>query len=792
MHINAPSDKRVRRSPLRVEESPYARAFALLLALVGFVILASLVVSGTLEQPGDLSWKAFWADPTRTILSALSWLGDFIYRVFLWPSFYIPIYLFCCSFLLYLTPYRKGWLAILTGTVPGFLTLVLLAKLASGGEHHRAALSRLILTGLGKGLGITLVSLLLFVQLMLLARLGLRLKEKGRRGKPRGRERVRRRSGSSVEGDLFSPDELGAGRTYGVDPGPADGDWNERGVLSASDKTPVPTEPSSEEPSIWIDTAADAVADVANGPAWAVSDPEEDHARPGLEDESPASLFPGIEDAEFERIETQLSVARPSPARPNPNERRLGNYGVPIEDILKDYKDSDYWKIDAETRGLGDILMETLQEFKIEAELTGIRRGPVVTLFEILPSPGVKLSRIVNLADNIALRLAASRVRIVAPIPGKHAVGIEIPNKRRAIVSFREMISLELFKDSQHEIPLALGKGISGEAHIIDLVQTPHLLIAGATGSGKSVCVNALIASILYQKNPQEVKLLLIDPKIVELKMFNNIPHLLTPVVTDPRRCFQALQYCLYEMERRYSLLDSLEVRDIRSFNRKVKGQNLATAPMPYIVIVIDEFADLLTTTGKEMEATIARLAAMSRAVGLHLVLATQRPSVDVITGLIKANIPSRVAFMVASKFDSRIIIDTVGAEKLLGKGDMLFSSAWDPVPLRMQGTYISEEEVEALAMYIKTLGEPEYIDEDIFWEEDEERATTGADVDPLMDKALDIVVAAGKASASYLQRRLKIGYNRAARLVEQMEARGIVGPANGSKPRDILHVPDR
>ncbi|MBN1413414.1 MAG: DUF87 domain-containing protein [Spirochaetales bacterium] len=474
--------------------------------------------------------------------------------------------------------------------------------------------------------------------------------------------------------------------------------------------------------------------------------------------------------------------------------KKLGTNFIPVEGILDDYEKPDYWTVDQETKKAGTVLMETLEEFKINAEVTGIQKGPVITMFEILPAPGVKLSRIVNLADNIALRLAASRVRIVAPIPGKHAVGIEIPNKKRAIVSFKELILKKEMDDRDYEIPLVIGKDITGGARFIDLVQTPHLLIAGATGSGKSVCVNSIICSILYKRTPQDVRILLIDPKIVELKFYNDIPHLLTPVVTDPKRAFQALQYCIYEMERRYSLFDAVGVRDIRSYNKKAKAKKLTINHLPYLVVVIDEFADLIATTGKEMEATIARLAAMSRAVGIHLVLATQRPSVEVITGLIKANIPSRIAFMVASKFDSRIIIDSVGAEKLLGKGDMLLCPAWDPVPDRIQGSFLSEEEVEKVTNYVKTLGEPEYIDEDIFFDEDAEeedgKRIEGSD-DPLMDKALEILVAKGKISASFLQRRLKIGYNRAARLVEHMEIRGIVGPANGSKPRELLHIPD-
>lgn len=470
-------------------------------------------------------------------------------------------------------------------------------------------------------------------------------------------------------------------------------------------------------------------------------------------------------------------------------------YVVPVEGLLTAYPDGQYWIVDEKTRRSAEVLRDTLAEFGIEAEVTGIRKGPVITMFEILPAPGVKLSKIVNLADNIALRLAASSVRIVAPIPGKHAVGIEVPNERRSIVSLREIVENEAFRTAKMEIPVILGKDIAGEAQYIDLVQTPHLLIAGATGSGKSVSVNSIILSILFRRSPEEVKLVLIDPKIVELKLYNDIPHLLTPVITEPKRAFQALQYCICEMERRYAMLDRVGVRDIKSYNKKIREKSLAQERMPYIVVVIDEFADLMATTGKELESTLARLAAMSRAVGIHLVLATQRPSIDVITGLIKANIPSRIAFMVASKFDSRIIIDMVGAEKLLGKGDMLFASAWDPFPIRMQGAFVSEEEVERSVEFVKTLGEPEYIDEEIFIDDEEEDEGPSlfddSDGDPLFEQALEIVLQQGKASASYIQRKLKIGYNRAARLVELMEEKGIVGPAQGSKPRDLVRNPE-
>jgi S-DNA-T family DNA segregation ATPase FtsK/SpoIIIE len=308
------------------------------------------------------------------------------------------------------------------------------------------------------------------------------------------------------------------------------------------------------------------------------------------------------------------------------------------------------------------------------------------------------------------------------------------------------------------------------------------------------VCVNSIICSILYKRSPEDVRLILIDPKIVELKLYNDIRHLLSPVITEPKKAFQSLQYCLCEMERRYALLDSMGVRDIKSYNRRILERKIATEKLPYLVVIIDEFADLMATTGKELESTVARLCAMSRAVGIHLVLATQRPSIDVITGLIKANIPSRIAFMVASKMDSRIIIDQVGAEKLLGRGDMLYTSATDPFPVRIQGAYVSEEEVERVVEVVKTFGEPDYIDEEIFVDDEDDGPLEGSlfndGDDPLYDKALEIVLLAGKASASYIQRRLKIGYNRAARLVEEMEQRGIVGPANGSKPREVIHHP--
>ena len=525
------------------------------------------------------------------------------------------------------------------------------------------------------------------------------------------------------------------------------------------------------------------------------ADMEEDAKNNFVEDEISVPVAKQATTPNAEQIPQQATAGTSIQQTPVPSNRvkPKGPYKVPT-DLLEEYEDDKYWIIDEETKASAVALKETLNEFNIEAEIIGIKKGPVVTMFELLPAPGVKLSKIVTLQDNIALRLAASSVRIVAPIPGKAAVGIEIPNKKRSIVSFREMIEQDLPEFQKMAIPVILGKDILGKPQLLDLVKTPHLLIAGSTGAGKSVCVNSMILSILYKRSPQQVKLILIDPKIVELKLYNDIPHLLTPVITEPKRAYQSLQYCLCEMERRYALLDGMGVRDITSYNRRIEERNICTEKLPYIVVIIDEFADLMATTGKELESIVARLAAMSRAVGIHLVLATQRPSIDVITGLIKANIPSRIAFMVASKMDSRIIIDQVGAEMLLGKGDMLYASAVDPFPVRIQGTFVSDNDVENVVEHVKAYGSPEYIDDEIFVDDDED-AEGGPSLfsdgdDPLYQQALDIVIQAGKASASYIQRRLKIGYNRAARLVEEMEERGIVGPANGSKPREIIHVP--
>jgi DNA segregation ATPase FtsK/SpoIIIE, S-DNA-T family len=452
-----------------------------------------------------------------------------------------------------------------------------------------------------------------------------------------------------------------------------------------------------------------------------------------------------------------------------------GGGPLPDSSLLKKSRFPNRKERDRETQKKALELERTLKDFGIEARVIGITRGPVITRYELQPAPGVKLSRIVNLSDNIALSLSANGVRIEAPIPGRSAVGIEIPNDEREIVTFGDIINEA---DVQGDLPLLLGRNITGNVVVSDLTAMPHLLIAGATGSGKSVCVNSLIMSLLFLKRVEDVRFIMIDPKMVELKMYNGIPHLLTEVVTDPRNASKALRWVIREMEKRYMALDEHFVRDIRGYNQKVKEK------MPYIIVIVDEFANLMVISQKDVEEAIVRLAAMSRAVGIHLIMATQRPSVDVITGLIKANFPYRIAFQVASKIDSRTILDSTGAEKLLGRGDMLFSPAGSMNIQRVQGAFITEDEVYKVVQELKKSGEPDYVEE-IFSDKGGE-GLEFSENDPMFDEAVEIVLKTKRASASFIQRRLKIGYNRSARLIELMEEKGIIGPQRGSKPRDI------
>ena len=434
-------------------------------------------------------------------------------------------------------------------------------------------------------------------------------------------------------------------------------------------------------------------------------------------------------------------------------------------------------------------LEETLRSFQVEAKVINVSHGPAVTRYELQPGPCVKVNKIVNLTDDIALNLASAGVRIEAPIPGKAAIGIEVANSEIATVYLRDVISSDDFVKFPTKLAFALGKDISGDNVIANIEAMPHLLIAGATGSGKSVCINSLIISILYKANPNEVKLLMVDPKVVELGIYNGIPHLLIPVVTDPKKAASALNWAVQEMMNRYKLFAEKGVRDMKGYNSSISEDSEETK-LPHIVIIIDELADLMMVAPNDVEDAICRLAQMARAAGIHLVIATQRPSVDVITGVIKANIPSRISFAVSSQFDSRTILDMAGAERLLGKGDMLFYPVGKPKPIRVQGAYISDKEVERIVEYVKTQSNSvEYnneIMEHINSEGQIENGNNG-DVDELLSQAIELVVEAGQASVSMIQRKFKVGYNRAARIIDQMEERGIVGRSEGSKPRQVL-----
>ncbi|MDR0879354.1 MAG: DNA translocase FtsK [Clostridioides sp.] len=432
------------------------------------------------------------------------------------------------------------------------------------------------------------------------------------------------------------------------------------------------------------------------------------------------------------------------------------------------------------------LLEKTLGDFGVEAKVNQVTVGPTITRYEIQPSPGVKVSKIVNLTDDLALSLAAKSIRIEAPIPGKSAIGIEVPNEEAQMVTAREILESDEFKNFKSPLAMGLGKDVSGNIIIGDIGTMPHLLIAGSTGSGKSVCVNTLISSILYKANPDEVKLVLIDPKVVELANYNGIPHLLIPVVTDPKKAANALNWAVMEMNRRYKLFAENQVKDISHYNEKANEKKLEL--LPKIVIIIDELADLMMASANDVEDYICRLAQMARAAGMHLIVATQRPSVDVITGVIKANIPSRIAFAVSSQTDSRTILDMGGAEKLLGKGDMLFYPLGAAKPLRIQGAFISESESERVIDFVKDqVGDEVHYEDDIVESISKVDMKKTEDADEFLAQAIELVIDSGQASASMLQRRFKIGFNRAARLIDSMEERGIIGPSEGSKPRKVL-----
>ena len=533
----------------------------------------------------------------------------------------------------------------------------------------------------------------------------------------------------------------------------------------------------------------------------AAAEPEEktDDIKPEIE----TALKAAKNEAEAEKrvIPTEKPAEPTKPAEfsvpEKETEPKAEGYSYPPLSLLNKSKATDTAALSAELDHTAGHLVDTLKSFGVETRIVDISRGPTVTRYELQPCAGVKISKITNLADDIALNLATAGVRIEAPIPNKAAVGIEVPNKASAVVGVRGILESPAFINAKSKLTVALGRDIGGNVVVTDIAKMPHGLIAGATGSGKSVCINSIIISLLYKATPDEVKLLMIDPKVVELGIYNGIPHLLVPVVTDPRKAAGALGWSVTEMERRYKMFADRGVRDLAGYNKFV--ENLGdpeVKKMPHIVIIIDELADLMMTAPNEVEDSINRIAAKARAAGMHLIIATQRPSVDVVTGVIKANIPTRIAFAVSSQIDSRTILDSAGAEKLLGRGDMLFSPVGSTKPNRIQGCFVSDEEVEAVVDYIKSDHTVDY-DDDVLVEIERQAAIEkkqktglpedGPEGDPMLDEAIKVVVENGMASTSLLQRKLKLGYARAARIVDEMEQRGVVGPYEGSKPRKVL-----
>lgn len=475
------------------------------------------------------------------------------------------------------------------------------------------------------------------------------------------------------------------------------------------------------------------------------------------------------------------------------------NYEYPPIELLSK---PDKKKLKGGAKALTDTatkLQKTLYSFGVSAKVENVSVGPAITRYELKPAEGVRVSKIANLADDIALNLAAETIRIEAPIPGKQAVGIEVPNKEKEAVHLREVLESEEFQNNKSKLTVALGKDVAGNIQLADIAKMPHVLIAGSTGSGKSVCINTIISSIIYNAKPSEVKMVMVDPKVVELSVYNGIPHLLIPVVTDPKKAAGALAWAVQEMDNRYNLFAAKGVRDIKGYNKAIEKEE-GQGTLPQIVIIVDELADLMMVAAKDVEEAICRLAQKARAAGMHLVIATQRPSVDVITGLIKANVPSRIAFAVSSQVDSRTILDSVGAEKLLGKGDMLFFPTGLPKPVRVQGAFVSDEEVEKIVGFVKKNGTANY-SEDILEtiensnKTEKELAQEQAEddeTDPFLMDAIEAVIEQGTASTSFIQRRFKVGYARAGRIIDQMEERGIISGYQGSKPREVLMPKER
>jgi S-DNA-T family DNA segregation ATPase FtsK/SpoIIIE len=605
-------------------------------------------------------------------------------------------------------------------------------------------------------------------------------------------------------------------------------------VGPSSKKTIVPKpneDPLARPPAARPVELENAGAKPAPAPGPKVSPPE-----PKLELKAPAAAKPGnggppagatatdpkaLAVGALGRVE--LNIVKPEEpkkaAKVSLPQSDDANYQFPPLSLLKEQVRPASSNSEEEHRQNAENLLRILSEFGVEVTLGEIHVGPVITRYEVVPAPGVRVEKISGLDKNIALGMRAQSVRILAPIPGKAAVGVEVPNQHPTPVGMRELIESEDWAAVKAEIPIALGKDVSGKPLVSDLSKMPHLLIAGATGSGKSVCINSIVASILYSKSPKDLRLIMVDPKVVELKVFNSLPHMLIPVVTEPKKVPAALKWLLGEMEQRYQIFAKSNVRNIVGFNNRKKAGKVEPPPvdpqaslagvdplddleiperLPYIVAIIDELADLMMVAPAEIETSIARLAQLARAAGIHLIIATQRPSVNVITGVIKANLPSRIAFQVASQVDSRTILDTKGADTLIGRGDMLFSPPGTSRLVRAQGAFVSDEEVQEMVEFLKRNGPPQYAQSvqqqiDRAAREEEEGDEDGEDGDELGDdedlyqQAIEVLKSTKRASTSMLQRRLRIGYNRAARIMEIMEEKGIVGPENGSSPREIL-----
>ena len=527
-----------------------------------------------------------------------------------------------------------------------------------------------------------------------------------------------------------------------------------------------------------------------------IEQPEPAKPRPAIAEPEPAAAVSAPPVVRKTPAKTPVTPPLPLP-EPERVERRLGSYSLPPVSLLDAPKAER--KIDErELMDAARLLEEKCREFSVDGSVVQIHPGPVVTTFEFKPDAGVKYSKITGLADDLCLAMQAESV-LIDRIPGKATVGIQIPNPNREGISIRELLESEQYTRSVSKLTFALGKTIHGEPYVADLATMPHLLIAGSTGTGKSVGLNAMLTGILYRSTPDDVRMIMIDPKRLELGMYEDIPHLMTPVVVDPKKAANALRWAVHEMEERYKTLAAFGVRNIEQFNRNVRAmletgetpkEGQPTRPLPFIVVVVDELADLMMVAGNEVEESICRIAQMARAVGIHLILATQRPSVDVITGLIKANLPSRISFRVSSKIDSRTILDSNGAEQLLGKGDMLYLPPASSRHIRLHGPYISEQESARLASFLRKQGKPVY-DETITDEEKKPGEELLFEKDELYDEAARIVVQTGQASISYLQRKMRIGFSRAARLVDMMEAEGLVSPATGGKPREVLVARD-